>query len=155
MRSLYTRFPTYADQWPPTEGVVDRNLDIALSQFAPRSQTVKDKAVHTACGVVELYPQGKNIKSKSGLVPALTQENKSLGLCGNCQAVIYPYKLLNKPDAGYQEPPKDICPVCGVDALRCLDAREPKGFFTDLVSDDFDGQEYFNKSLGECTPFWD
>ncbi|MEH2027870.1 DEAD/DEAH box helicase [Nostoc sp.] len=140
VRSLYTRFPARANQWPPTEGVVDRNLDIALSQFAPRSQTVKDKAVHTACGVVELYPQGKNIESKPGLVPALTQENKSLGLCGNCQAVIYPYKLLNKPHPGYQEPPKDICPVCGVDALRCLDAREPKGFFTNLQPEDFDGQ---------------
>ncbi|MHC5722695.1 MAG: DEAD/DEAH box helicase, partial [Nostoc sp.] len=89
VRSLYTRFPARANQWPPTEGVVDRNLDIALSQFAPCSQTVKDKAVHTACGVVELYPQGKNIESKPGLVPALTEENKSLGLCGNCQAVIY------------------------------------------------------------------
>ncbi|MHC5771236.1 MAG: DEAD/DEAH box helicase [Nostoc sp.] len=140
VRSLYTRFPARANQWPPTEGVVDRNLDIALSQFAPRSQTVKDKAVHTACGVVELYPQGKNIESKPGLVPALTEENKSLGLCGNCQAVIYPYKLLNKPHPGYQEPPKDICPVCGVDALRCLDAREPKGFFTNLQPEDFDGQ---------------
>lgn len=140
VRSLYTRFPARANQWPPIEGVIDRNLDIALSQFAPRSQTVKDKAVHTACGVVELYPQGNKIESKPGLVPALTQENKSLGLCGNCQAVIYPYKLLNKPHPGYQEPPKDICPVCGVDALRCLDAREPKGFFTNLQPEDFDGQ---------------
>ena len=140
VRSLYTRFPARANQWPPTEGVIDRNLDIALSQFAPRSQTVKDKAVHTACGVVELYPQGNKIESKPGLVPALTQENKSLGLCGNCQAVIYPYKLLNKPHPGYQEPPKDVCPVCGVDALRCLDAREPTGFFTNLQPEDFDGQ---------------
>ncbi|MEH2142267.1 hypothetical protein [Nostoc sp.] len=80
--------------------------------------------MHTACGVVELYSQNKNIDSKPGLVPALTQENKYLGLCGNCQVVIYLYKLLQKLHPGYQEPPKDICPVCGVDALRCLDIRK-------------------------------
>jgi Lhr-like helicase len=141
VRLLYTRWPSPSAQWPPETGIVDRNLDVAISQFAPGSQTVKDKAVHTACGVVELHPQGNTIATAPGLVPALTQSNQSLGLCSNCQAVIYPHTLLNQPLPGGQRSPTSQCPVCLVnDALRCVDAREPKGFFTDLQPEDFDGQ---------------
>jgi Lhr-like helicase len=141
VRLLYTRWPSSGAQWPPETGIVDRNLDVAISQFAPGSQTVKDKAVHTACGVVELHPQGNTIDSAPGLVPALSQSNQSLGLCSNCQAVIYPHTLLNQPLPGDQPSPTTQCPVCRVnDALRCIDAREPKGFFTDLQPEDFDGQ---------------
>jgi hypothetical protein len=140
VRLLFTRWPLRSDQWPPEEGVVDRNLDVAISQFAPGSQTVKDKAVHTACGVVDLHPEGNTIASKPGLVPALTRGNQSMGLCSNCQTVVYPYTLLNQPFPGGQTPPTVQCPVCEVDAMRCVDAREPKGFFTDLNPEDFDGQ---------------
>ncbi|MEB3151752.1 MAG: DEAD/DEAH box helicase [Sphaerospermopsis sp.] len=139
VRLLYTRLPS-ANKWPPTEGIVDRNLDVAIGQFAPGSQTVKDKAVHTACGLADFYPQGKKIESKSGLIPALTAGNHALGLCKNCQAVIYPHTLLNKPLPGGNKPQEDICPVCKKEALRCIDAREPKGFITDLKPEDFDGQ---------------
>ncbi len=141
VRLLYTRWPSPGAQWPPETGIVDRNLDVAISQFAPGSETVKDKAVHTACGVVELYPQGNTIATAPGLVPALTQGNESLGLCSNCQAVIYPYITLNEPLPGGQRSPTTQCPVCGVnDAMRYIDAREPKAFFTDLQPEDFDGQ---------------
>lgn len=139
VRLLYTRLPS-ASKWPPTEGIVDRNLDVAIGQFAPGSQTVKDKAVHTACGVADFYPQGRTLVSKPGLIPALTEANQALGLCKNCQAVIYPYKLLNKPLPGGKKPTEHICPVCKKEALRCIDAREPKGFLTDLKPEDFDGQ---------------
>ncbi|KZL51181.1 DEAD/DEAH box helicase [Nodularia spumigena CENA596] len=139
VRLLYTRLPS-ATKWPPTAGIVDRNLDVAIGQFAPGSETVKDKAVHTACGVADFYPQGKKIESKPGLIPALTAGNYALGLCKNCQAVIYPYKLLNKPLPGGKKPSEDICPVCKKEALRCIDAREPKGFVTDLKPEDFDGK---------------
>ena len=54
-------FPTRADfcpmvtrkctqRWPP-ENAVDRDLDIAISQFAG-AETVKDGVVYTAAGVV-------------------------------------------------------------------------------------------------------
>lgn len=140
VRLLYTRWPFSGTQWPPETGIVDRNLDVAISQFAPGSQTVKDKAVHTACGVVELFPQGGKITSSPGLVPALTQGNPSLGLCKNCQAVVYPHTVLNQPLPGGEKPPTIECPVCGANDLRTVDAREPKGFFTDLQEEDFDGQ---------------
>ena len=140
VRLLYTSLPTPGDQWPPKTGTVDRDLDIALSQFAPGSQTVKDKAVNTACGVVEFYPQGNTIASAPGLFPALPEPNDSMGLCSNCQAVVFPHTSLNQPPLGGEIPPPTQCPVCGENELRYLDAREPKGFFTDLNPEDFDGQ---------------
>ena len=39
-----------------------------------------------------------------------------------------------------QSQPERECPVCGNLTLRPLDAREPRGFFTDQVQTDFEGQ---------------
>ncbi|WP_206817582.1 helicase-related protein, partial [Chroococcus sp. FPU101] len=140
VRLLYTNWRSTSDQWPPDTGTVDRDLDIALSQFAPGSQTVKDKAVHNACGVVELFPQGNRVASRAGLYPPLPNGNETLGLCGNCQAVVFPHIISNSPPLAGQIPPPQQCPVCGANELRYLDAREPKGFFTDLNPEDFEGQ---------------
>jgi hypothetical protein len=141
VRALYTQFPTTGSQWPP-KGVIDRNLDVALSQFAPNSQTVKDKAVHTAIGVVSLKPVGRIVKTEPGLYPALDQGNPNpLGLCEHCQAVV-PLPSLSDPLPGGQNPEKLTCEICKYPdpSLRQLDVREPKGFFTDLEPEDFDGQ---------------
>ncbi|WP_206536255.1 helicase-related protein [Cyanobacterium aponinum] len=140
VRLLYTKLPTSGHEWPPDTGTVDRNLDIALSQFAPNSQTVKDKEVHNACGVVQFIPQGNQVGTQAGLYPDLTQGNESIGLCRNCQAVVFPQNILNQPPQGGLEPPITQCPVCGANEMRYLDAREPKGFLTDLNPQDYDGQ---------------
>ncbi|NJK82290.1 MAG: hypothetical protein HC914_21530 [Chloroflexaceae bacterium] len=68
VRLLYTAWPTTADTWPPVGGVIDRNLDLAISQFAPGSETVKDKAVHTAIGVVNLYRKSHKVFSDEGFL---------------------------------------------------------------------------------------
>lgn len=145
VRNLYTRWPP-SIPWPPETGTVDRDLDLAISQFAPGSQTVKDKAVHTAVGVVELRPQGGKLDTKNGFNPPLPEGNKSpVGLCENCLAVV-PLPELPVPAAGGNEPIKQTCPICHStkSSLRPLDAREPKGFFTDLEPEDFDGQFEWN-----------
>ncbi|MDL5053455.1 DEAD/DEAH box helicase [Oscillatoria laete-virens NRMC-F 0139] len=142
VRALYTRFPQRSPQWPPADGVIDRNLDVALSQFAPGSQTVKDKAVHTAVGVVSLKPGGGIVRSEPGLYPPLSEGNPNpIGLCEHCQAVV-PLPSLSDPLPGGREPQKQTCSVCNYSepSLRPLDVREPKGFFTDLEPEDFDGQ---------------
>lgn len=138
-RNLYTRWPNSTGSWPPEKDVVDRNLDIALGQFAPGSQTVKDKQVHTACGVVNLYRLGRKLQSDAGLIPALPNPGQSVGLCRNCQAVSFPHNAIEPPSGG--KAPEEIkCPVCGEVQLRNIDAREPTGFFTDLDSEDYKGQ---------------
>ena len=143
-RPLYTRWPSRGNPWPPEQGKVDRDLDIALSQFAPGSETVKDKAVHTACGVVELYPQRNRVGSSPGFFPDLTSGNPSpIGLCDNCQAVDN-LDPTDAPAPGGQEPMLTQCPVCQQETFRSIDAREPKGFFTDLAPDDFEGSFEWN-----------
>lgn len=144
VRLLYTNWPYSANPWPPEHGLVDRNHDIAISQFAPGSETVKDKAVHTACGVVELYPEGNRVKSRSGFVPDLSEGNQApIGLCNHCQAVVLlPAK--DAPAVGGEPPIPIDCPVCGKPELRSIDAREPKGFFTDQQPTDFDGAFEWN-----------
>ncbi|MGF1574395.1 MAG: DEAD/DEAH box helicase [Cyanophyceae cyanobacterium] len=137
VRLLYTRKPSKLGGWPPESGTIDRNLDVAISQFAPGSQIVKDKAVHTACGVVEFLPQGT---SNPGLYPPLPEGNVTIGICENCQAVVYPHISISKPQSSKQSLKKETCPVCQKEkSLRCLDAREPKGFITDFRPEDFDG----------------
>lgn len=144
VRLLYTRWPFRGNPWPPEQGKVDRDLDIAISQFAPGSETVKDKAVHTACGVVELYPQGNGVASRPGFFPDFNSGNPSpIGLCDNCQAVTN-LEPTPAPAPGEQEPIRIQCPVCQEVTLRSIDAREPKGFFTDLAPDDFEGSFEWN-----------
>ncbi len=139
VRPLFTFWPNSGNPWPPPNGLVDRSLDIAISQFAPGSETVKDKAVHTACGVVELYPQGNRVTSSSGFVPELNCGNPTpTGLCNACQAVVI-LDPTDAPAAGDQAPIPRKCPVCDNETLRPIDAREPKGFFTDMRPRDFDG----------------
>jgi len=139
VRELYLRMPLTARQLR-TRGGVDRDLDIAISQFAPGSQTVKDKAIHTAIGVVKLLPEGGNrIKVESGFHPPLDAPSFKIGLCDSCRAV-------NREESATAAVPanasisKRKCPVCGEVALRTVDAREPRNFFTDQNPQDFNGQ---------------
>ena len=132
VRELFTFWPRRAAQWPPETGIIDRTLDVAISQFAPGSQTVKDKAVHTAAGVVAFRPTGGVVTVENGFAPELPGPNPHrIGLCETCQAV-----MQVAADAMVDPP----CPVCGAPGLRVIDAREPRGFFSDLEPEDFDGQ---------------
>jgi len=128
IRSLFHDRPRQMYPWPP-EDVVDRELDIAISQFGPGAETVKDGLVHTAIGVVDYRPQGNNVVEMPGpLGPAIT-----VGLCASCQAV-----------DGSQPPPAS-CVVCGATSTqdpgyRNIQLAQPAGFRTWYGNSlDFDG----------------
>jgi DEAD/DEAH box helicase domain-containing protein len=128
IRFLYHDRPRRAYPWPP-EDVIDRELDIAISQFGPGAETVKDGLIHTAVGVVDYRPQGNTINEEPGpLGPAIT-----IGLCASCQAV------------DESQPPPPSCEVCGATAgqapgYRVIDLAQPAGFRTWYGSSrDFDG----------------
>jgi ATP-dependent helicase YprA (DUF1998 family) len=128
-RLLYHERPR-ANSWPPERGIVDRDLDLAISQFAPRSETVKDGVIHTAVGVVHFAPSpgGAPAEQRNPLGPAIP-----IGLCNNCQAV----------DA--RQPPGPNCPVCNASpqndpAFRIIALSQPLGFRTLWAANrDFDG----------------
>lgn len=125
VRYLFHERPGGAYEWPP-EGIIDRELDIAISQFAPSSETVKDGLIHTAVGVVDFQPQGNTVvEQPNPLGPPVP-----IGLCRRCQAV----------DASQH--PALTCPVCGSAPpdYEQLNLSQPRGFRTWFGgSRDFDG----------------
>jgi DEAD/DEAH box helicase domain-containing protein len=138
VRVLYTEWPFSARRLLEG-GSVDRDLDIAISQFAPGSQTVKDKAVHTSLGVADIFPQGGNIGVRPGFHPPLNEPSRKIGVCSNCRAVI---PQPDQTDTVRESDPVQImiCPVCQSSDLHIVDAREPRHFFTDQNPQDYEGQ---------------
>ncbi len=125
VRFLFHERPGGAYEWPP-DGIVDRELDIAISQFAPSSETVKDGVIHTAVGVVDYQPQGNAVVEQANpLGPPL-----SIGLCRRCQAV------------DGSQAPAQACPVCGAASpdYEQVILSQPRGFRTWFGGGrDFDG----------------
>jgi hypothetical protein len=115
-RYLFHDRPTRAYPWPPDD-VVDRELDIAISQFAPGAETVKDGLIHTAVGVVNYWPQGNRpIEVAGPLGPRI-----AIGVCSACEAI------------DETQPPSVSCQVCGATSqqspgYRVTTLSQPAGF---------------------------
>ena len=125
VRPLYHQRPQI-DNWPPTSGVVDRDIEIAISQFAPGSETVKDKKIHTSIGIVSYKPEGGQLVPDSGIAHA-----QAIGFCASCKAIF----------ASYAES-ENICRICGSEEFKWIQGIEPKGFLTNYRPDD--AHESFN-----------
>ena len=122
---------------------VDRDLDLAISSFAPGGTVVKDKLVHTVHGVLDVRPTSRGHQTLPGLHPPLAELNPLLlGLCGACHAVHHPM-----PEPASPGQHDATCPTCGQATVRVLDAREPRHFYTDGDREDYDGHiEYIGRS---------
>ncbi|MGW6791271.1 DEAD/DEAH box helicase [Streptomyces chartreusis] len=132
-RYLYTRRPSDSYPWPPG-GVVDRSLDIAVSQFAPGAETVKDGQVHTATGVVAFEPTGKMPRTvDEPLGPA-----RFIGICRACGHLA---DDVQAPQAREEDSTPLPCRACGSadGSYREIELREPAGFFCGGRARDFDG----------------
>ncbi len=105
-------------RWPPQYGVIDRELEIAISQFAPGAQTIKDDTLHTAVGVVEFVPDAGGVT----MAPDPLGQAQTVGVCRRCQA------LVEQPAAA------GPCPFCSAmrrhDGYRSVALSEPPGFST-------------------------
>ncbi len=110
--------------WPPKEAV-DRDLDIAISQFAPGSETVKDRIVHAAVGVVDYQRRGPQVVQISDPLGVAIP----LGTCRTCQAVVLRPSLQTV-----------TCPVCSSTDFEIVQLAQPRGFRTWFGAGwDFDG----------------
>jgi hypothetical protein len=131
-RFLYEKKP---DNLPP-ENVVDRNLDMAISEFAPGSEIVKDKKILKPVGVVHYQWWNGRIKEADGrgLLP------NGIRRCINCNTV-FTVLLEN-----------DICTICNSTVER-IEACSPKGFCVDFdyPNHDFDGNFEWSPKAGEVT----
>ena len=119
IRLLYHQQPLRSN-WPPTSGVVDRNIDIAINQFAPGAETVKDKKIHTSIGIVSYLPDGNTMGTERDI-----GREKSIGFCESCKAV-FTESIENKKKCG----------ICSNSKFKLIQGIEPKGFLTNFKPDD-------------------
>ena len=122
VRFLYHEKPK---KLPPVE-VVDRNLDIAISSFAPGSEIVKDKKVLTSVGFVTYEKFFGEVKEMSGL----NQLEKDVQICEICG-------FTTITDNQYSE-----CPHCKEQSINKVRACSPLGFCVDFEAEtkDFNGR---------------
>jgi ATP-dependent helicase YprA (DUF1998 family) len=127
VRYLYTQKPSKSYPWPP-KGAIDRALPIAVSQFAPGAETVRDGWVHTAIGIGSFRPVGPRIvpvENPLGIV-------RTVGYCLSCGHL----------DEEAQEPSPESalapCPACGGLDFQIVKMSEPEGFLAGIPKD-FDG----------------
>ena len=125
VRFLYHQQPRKND-WPPKYGIVDRNIDIAINQFAPGAETVKDKKIHTSIGIVSYIPEGKTLETERDV-----GREKSIGFCESCKAV-FTESIENKK----------TCEICAESKFKLIQGIEPKGFLTNFKPDN--AHENFN-----------
>jgi DEAD/DEAH box helicase domain-containing protein len=69
------------------QGAIDRELEIAIGQFAPGSQTIKDDAIHTAFAVVRVEPKTLYGKVRLEAQPDPLGEAEEVGICRACLAL--------------------------------------------------------------------
>jgi ATP-dependent helicase YprA (DUF1998 family) len=121
VRLLYQTRPR---RWPP-RSTVDRELSIAVSDFAPGAQLVKDKALHTAAGLASFYWWAGHVREEAAPEGPL----QTVAVCRSCLRLV---------PGGENRP---TCPTCGVaaPAYRDVQLAQPLGFRTDFVPQEFDG----------------
>ena len=122
-RNLYLKRPTKL----PAEDVVSRDIDMALSSFAPGHEIVKDKKVYRAVGVIDYeYSSEHTIKPRFN---SLNQYPNPLFRCNCCG-----YSTINQKDEEKE------CPVCGSE-MQTAKICSPLGYCVDYdaPAEDFNG----------------
>ncbi len=123
-RYLFHGDPSRSREWPPKE-TVDRDLDLAISLFAPGAETVKDGVVHAAVGVAHYERRGQQVVPVPNPLGPLTP----LGTCRTCQAVVLRPAVQTT-----------LCPVCASPTFEIVQLAQPRGFRTWFGAYwDFDG----------------
>ncbi|MFB8753509.1 DEAD/DEAH box helicase [Streptomyces parvulus] len=121
VRQLYLDVPKKRHPWPP-DAAIDRDIAMAVSQFAPGGEVVRDGKVYTVTGITEFEPLPGGPKP----VAEPLEHARTVGLCRVCNHV---------EEAPSEQGP---CPVCRADNYSVVDLREPAGFRSSEARD-FDG----------------
>ena len=114
----------------PVENITDRDLDIAISAFAPGSQIVKDKKLLTAVGLVHY----ESSKADGSVIETKGFDLYDHGVkkCADCENIFF------------NDSEKELC-TCGSEKpLIKLKACQPLGFCVEYGQDvDFEGRYEF------------
>jgi ATP-dependent helicase YprA (DUF1998 family) len=139
-RTLYHYTPK---RWPP-RNLIDRDAGIAISQWAPGSEVVKDKGIRRCIGVANYRPRGRYVEKD----PNPLGWQREIGQCSECGAL------------DLQASPRTECPVClapqrqpgpnGIPGYRRLTIAQPLGYRTDHKTQDY--REWFEWSSPSSRP---
>ncbi|MEV5756605.1 DEAD/DEAH box helicase [Streptomyces tendae] len=131
-RLLYTEVPQKNFPWPP-RGAVNRDLAVALTKFAPGSETPRDGRLYQSIGVVSFTPGFRAPKA----VEEPFGPEKKLAMCRLCAHI--------EPVDNDAEPKE--CPACGATGRNyvAFPMREPAGFRAG-VPRDYDGVREWGSS---------
>ena len=116
---------------------IDRDLDVAIYEFAPGSVLVKDKLQHKCIGFTGPLPSFRKFAKKGATIDVNPMGNTFsdsfwMVQCTECGAWTH---FKKKPESGEQE-----CEACGVMIARdrAAECRVPNGFRTDFYPRAFD-----------------
>lgn len=122
VRSLYSR-PPRSPFDEDNAKVSDRELEMAISSFAPGAEVLRDKQIHVCAGFAAWDFVGN---TPSPTDPLAT--NFRIARCTECDAT--------SPVAGTDP---DACPVCGSPVTN-MTLYQPSGFRTTFQPEDYDDQ---------------
>ncbi|MGW2437544.1 DEAD/DEAH box helicase [Streptomyces goshikiensis] len=126
-RLLFRSVPGKTFPWPPADAV-NRDLAVALSKFAPGSETPQDGRLLRSDGVVALSPGARSVyAAEEPFGP-----EQLVAMCRICAHV--------DPAPGAPDEVAD-CPACGAEGknYRLVPFREPAGFCASGTPRDYDG----------------
>lgn len=110
-------------------GTVDRDLEIAISEYSPGSEIIKDKVKHKAAGIAHYWIRGNQIVAEDNPLGDI----RKVALCRNCH-ILYDNESLFP----------DKCPSCDSQlgegseyAFRSIPISEPQGFRSEWVKRDY------------------
>ncbi|HLI10882.1 MAG TPA: DEAD/DEAH box helicase [Alphaproteobacteria bacterium] len=130
-------------RWPP-RNLIERDAGIAISQWAPGSEVVKDKGIRRCIGVAYYRPRGRYVEKHRDPLGW----RREIGHCSECGAL----------DLGTAS--RTECPVClapprragpdGNPGYRRLTIVQPLGYRTDHRTQDY--REWFEWSSPSSRP---
>ncbi|MGI5499359.1 DEAD/DEAH box helicase [Lentzea sp. CA-135723] len=129
VRYLHLQRPKKAYPWPP-RGVIDRDLAMAVGQFAPLSEVVRDGEVHPVVGITAFRPIRPTPKPEAEPLGPQRQ----ISVCRSCSY------LTEAPSSADDPVDAADCPQCGAPSgtYSTMPLREPLGFRAGKARD-FDG----------------
>lgn len=120
VRALYDKVPQSANREDDAK-VSERDMDMAISSFAPGAEVLRDKQLHLCVGFVAWNFEGNNTVE----APPLSDPRRTIR-CQECDAT--------RTIIGEEV---NICDVCG-SVAKSFDLYEPRGFRTSFRARDYD-----------------
>lgn len=126
-RTLFTHLPDKSFPWPPA-GAIARDLDVALSKFAPDSEVPHDGRIYKSIGIAALSPGRRKPRAEEEPFGP----ERTITLCKVCSHLHESADPAHAPIA---------CPACGASKSRIttFPMREPGGFRAAFEARDYDG----------------